>query len=302
MSDEISQAEQQFKAGYAALVGRPNVGKSTLMNALLRQKISITTPKPQTTRHRILGILNRNSSQTIFLDTPGLIDPRYELQRFMVEQIHQAVADADIAIVMTEVTDLKIPDELVNGIKQQGIACLLVLNKCDLINRNEALPVIESFHEKNIYDEIIPVSALRSEGIDELEKTIEQYLPYHPPYYPPDIVSEHPERFFVAELIREQIFIRYAQEVPYSTTVTILEFKEQEGKKDVIRAEIVVDRESQKPILIGKGGKKLKELGIAAREQIELFLERPVYLELFVKARDKWRDDENWLKRLGYHA
>jgi len=301
MSDETSQTEQQFKAGYAALVGRPNVGKSTLMNVLLHQKISITTPKPQTTRHRVLGILTRDSSQTIFLDTPGLIDPRYELQRYMVGQIHRSIADADIAVIMVEVTDPKLPDELINGIKQQGIPCLLVLNKCDLIRRNDALPVIESFYEQQIFDEIIPISALREEGIDELEKTIEQYLPYHPPYYPPDIVSEHPERFFVAELIREQIFIRYAQEVPYSTTVHILEFKEQEGRKDVIRAEIIVDRESQKPILIGKGGKKLKELGTAAREQIELFLERPVYLELFVKARDKWRDDEKWLRRLGYH-
>ncbi len=301
MSEETSQTEQQFKAGYAALVGRPNVGKSTLMNVLLHQKISITTPKPQTTRHRVLGILTRDSSQTIFLDTPGLIDPRYELQRYMVGQIHQSIADADIAVIMVEVTDPKLPDELINGIKQQGVPCLLVLNKCDLIRRNDALPVIEAFYEQQIFDEIIPISALRAEGIDELEKTIEQYLPYHPPYYPPDIVSEQPERFFVAELIREQIFIRYAQEVPYSTTVHILEFKEQEGRKDVIRAEIIVDRESQKPILIGKGGKKLKELGTAAREQIELFLERPVYLELFVKARDKWRDDEKWLRRLGYH-
>lgn len=291
---------KQHRAGYVAIVGKPNVGKSTLLNVMLGQKISITTPKPQTTRHRILGILSRDSFQAIFLDTPGLIDPRYTLQKYMVRKIHQAVADADVVMIMTDITDPVVPVPLIEDIKTRNVPCLLILNKCDLINRNEALPVMESFHEKNIFNEIIPVSALKAEGIDEIEKTIENYLPVHPPYYPPDIVSEHPERFFVAELIREQIFVRLSQEIPYSTTVQILEFKEAEGKKDVIRAEIIVDRESQKPIVIGKGGKKLKELGIAAREQIEQFLGRPVFLELFVKSRDKWRDDDRWLKRLGY--
>lgn len=292
--------QELFKAGYVALVGKPNVGKSTILNALLGQKISIITPKPQTTRHRVLGILNRELFQAIFLDTPGLIDPRYKLQHYMVQKVHRAVADSDVVIVIADVTAVSVPESLIKEIGKRNTACFLVLNKCDLINRNEVLPVIESFSEKKIFDEIIPMSALKGEGVDELEKTIEQYLPYHPPYYPSDIVSEYPERFFVAELIREQVFMRYSEEIPYSTTVQILEFKEQEGKKDVIRAEIIVDRESQKPILIGKGGKKLKELGIAARKQIELFLDRPVYLELFVKSRDKWRDDEQWLKRLGY--
>lgn len=295
-----TQQQEHFKAGYVALVGKPNVGKSTILNALLRQKISIITPKPQTTRHRVLGILNRELFQAIFLDTPGLIDPRYKLQHYMVQKVHKAIADADIVIVIADVTAVSVPELLIKEIGKKNAACFLVLNKCDLINRNEVLPVIESFSEKKIFDEIIPISALKGEGVEELEKTIEQYLPYHPPYYPTDIVSEYPERFFVAELIREQVFFRYSEEIPYSTTVQILEFKEQEGKKDVIRAEIIVDRESQKPILIGKGGKKLKELGIAARKQIELFLDRPVYLELFVKSRDKWRDDEQWLKRLGY--
>jgi len=300
MSDETPQSKEEFKAGYAVIVGKPNVGKSTLMNALIGQKISITTRKPQTTRHRVLGILTRDSFQVVFLDTPGLLDPRYELQRYMVDQIHRAVADADIALVMIEVTEPHLPDELISSIKNQGLPCILVLNKCDLINRNEALPVIEEMNKKNLFDAIIPISAMKAEGLDEIEKIIEKYLPYHPPYYPHDIVSEHPERFFVAELIREQVFFRFEQEIPYSTTVQIIEFKEQEDKKDVIRAEIIVDRDSQKPILIGKGGIKLKELGIAAREQIEEFLGREVYLELFVKARDKWRDDEQWLRRFGY--
>lgn len=296
----VSPEPEQFKAGYVAIVGKPNVGKSTLVNAILGQKISITASKPQTTRHRILGVLSRQSFQAIFLDTPGLIDPKYKLQEYMVGRIKQAVADADILMVVTEVTKADVPETFVETIQSSRIPSFLILNKCDLINRNEALPVIEEWHQRKIFDEIIPVSALRAEGIDEIEKTLENYLPIHPPYYPPDIVSEQPERFFVAELIREQIFLRYSQEIPYSTTVHILEFIEQEEKKDVIRAEIVVDRESQKPILIGKGGKRLKELGIAAREQIELFLGRPVYLELFVKSRDGWRDSEQWLRRFGY--
>jgi GTPase len=298
--NQASHIQDTFKSGYIAIVGKPNVGKSTLMNALLGQKVSITTPKPQTTRHRVLGILSRDTYQAIFLDTPGIIQPRYELQKVMVGKVFQAIADADIVMVMTEVTEPQLPEELLKAVRSKGLPSILILNKCDLINRNEALPVIESFHKKEIFNEIVPVSALKAEGITEIEKTIERYLPVHPPYYPADVISEHPERFFVAELIREQVFLRFGQEIPYSTTVTITDFVESEGKKDVIRAEIIVERESQKPILIGKKGQKLKELGTAAREQIELFLDRPVFLELFVKTREKWRDSEQWLKRLGY--
>jgi GTPase len=299
MTPETLQ-EDRFKAGYAALIGMPNVGKSTLLNALLGRKISIASPKPQTTRHRILGILTRRTFQSVFIDTPGLIDPRYKLQQYMVERIYQAAADADVALIVADVTNVSIPEGIVRELQSKRLPRFLVLNKCDLINRNESLPVIERWHEKNLFDEIIPISALRAEGVAEVERTLENYLPEHPPFYPPDVVSEHPERFFVAELIREQIFLRYAQEVPYSTTVAVIEFLEREGKKDVIRAEIIVDRESQKPILIGKRGAKLKEVGTAARKQIEEFLDRPVFLELFVKSRDRWRDDEAWLRRFGY--
>jgi GTPase len=298
--NQATHIPDTFKAGYIAIVGKPNVGKSTLMNALLGQKVSITTPKPQTTRHRVLGILSRDTYQAIFLDTPGIIQPRYELQKAMVGKIFQAIADADIVMVMTEVTEPQLPEELLKAVRSNGLPSVLILNKCDLINRNEALPVIESFHKKEIFNEIVPVSALKAEGMPEIEKIMGRYLPVHPPYYPSDIISEHPERFFVAELIREQVFLRFGQEIPYSTTVTITDFVESEGKKDVIRAEIIVERESQKPILIGKKGQKLKELGTAAREQIELLLDRPVFLELFVKTREKWRDSEQWLKRFGY--
>jgi GTPase len=298
--NQHEQDIENFKAGYVALVGNPNVGKSTLMNSLLGEKLSITTHKPQTTRHRILGILSKSHSQAIFLDTPGLIDPRYGLQRTMVEKIHKAIADADIILLIIDITDLHIPDSVLSSLSNKTIPVFLVLNKCDLINRNESLPIIDKFKEVYSWMGIVPISALRGEGIDALENLITSHLPTHPPYYPPDQITEYPERFFVAELIREQIFKQYEEEIPYSTTVLIEEFIEKEGRKDVIRAEIVVDRESQKPIIIGKGGAKLKELGIHARKNIEEFLGRPVFLQLFVKTREKWRNKEEWLKRFGY--
>jgi GTPase len=294
------QGTNIYKAGYVALVGKPNVGKSTLMNALVGQKLSIATHKPQTTRHRILGILSQNNYQAIFLDTPGLIDPRYALQQIMVEKIHRAVSDADMVLVILDITEPDIPDAIIRSIDSRSIPVFLILNKCDLINRNDALPVIEKLNRTYSCTGIIPVSALLGEGIDILEDQIAIHLPEHPPYYPQDIVTEHPERFFVAEIIREQIFLLYEEEIPYSTTVLIEDFTEQEGRKDVIRAEIVVDRESQKPIIIGKGGAKLKSLGVRARKQIEEFLGRPVYLQLFVKTREKWRNTDAWLKRFGY--
>jgi GTPase len=298
--NQNEQGTNIYKAGYVALVGKPNVGKSTLMNALVGQKLSIATHKPQTTRHRILGILSKNNYQAIFLDTPGLIDPRYALQQIMVEKIHRAVSDADMVLVILDITEPDIPDAIIRSIDSRPIPVFLILNKCDLINRNDALPVIEKLNRTYSCTGIIPVSALLGEGIDILEDQIAIHLPEHPPYYPQDIVTEHPERFFVAEIIREQIFLLYEEEIPYSTTVLIEDFTEQEGRKDVIRAEIVVDRESQKPIIIGKGGAKLKSLGVRARKQIEEFLGRPVYLQLFVKTREKWRNTDAWLKRFGY--
>jgi GTPase len=298
--NQNGQEANIYKAGYVALVGKPNVGKSTLMNALVGQKLSIATHKPQTTRHRILGILSKNNYQAIFLDTPGLIDPRYALQQVMVEKIHRAISDADVVLVILDITEPGIPDAIIRSIDSRSIPVFLILNKCDLINRNDALPVIEKLNRTYSCTGIIPISALRGEGIDTLEDQIATHLPVHPPYYPPDIVTEHPERFFVAEIIREQIFLLYDEEIPYSTTVLIEDFTEQEGRKDVIRAEIVVDRESQKPIIIGKGGAKLKSLGVRARKQIEEFLGRPVFLQLFVKTREKWRNTDAWLKRFGY--
>ncbi len=292
-----------MKAGYVAIVGEPNVGKSTLMNALLQQKISIVTRKPQTTRQRVLGILNREDAQIIFLDTPGLITPKYLLHHRMLQSAEMALRDADVILVMTEVSrGTELPPVVVNHVVKHYASkgLMLVINKVDTIDRRELLPMIDAFAQQGVFREIIPISALRNENLDDLMKTIVRELPEHEPFYPTDIVSEHPERFFVAEFVREKIFEHFRDEIPYSTAVTVREFKEREQGKTYIAADIIVERESQKGIIIGKNGEALKKVGLAARKEIELFLGRPVFLELFVKVGERWRQNEQWLKRLGY--
>ena len=299
----------EFKAGYVAIVGEPNVGKSTLLNTLLQHKISIVTPKPQTTRHKIIGIMTGENYQIVFLDTPGLIKPRYLLQEVMMEYAESALKDADIILFMVDVKKVKTNEAIVKTLPFEILKkyveekpIILVINKVDLINKLEVLPMIDFFSKVFPFKEIVPISALKGQNIDELKKVLIQYLPTHPPFYPPDMITEHPERFFVAEIIREKIFQLCRQEIPYSTTVSIVEFKEaqNEGERDYISAEIYVEKESQKGIIIGKDGQMLKKIGTLAREEIEWFLGRPVYLELYVKARKKWRDSKVWLKRLGY--
>jgi GTP-binding protein Era len=292
-----------FRAGYVAIVGEPNVGKSTLLNALLNQKISIVTRKPQTTRQRVLGIYTDDRMQIVFLDTPGLLQPKYLLHEKMIKSAYSAMNDADILLMMTEVgrgiTLPELLDRAVNEWKGKK-PMFLVINKVDTVHRDEVLPIIAHFAQTKQFDEIIPVSALKSENLQELLSTLQTSLPEHPPLYPPDIVSEQPERFFVAELIREKIFERFHEEIPYSTAVDVIEFKEREAGKVFMHAEIVVERESQKGIVIGSKGSALKAVGQAAREEIERFLDRPVFLDLHVKVREGWRENESWLKRLGY--
>lgn len=297
------EATEQFKAGYVAIVGEPNVGKSTLLNALLNQKISIVTPKPQTTRQRVLGILSQESVQIIFFDTPGLLRPKYLLHEKMVQFAESALQDADVILVLTEVargTGLPPVVEQVIAKFAGKKKMMLVINKVDAISRDQVLPIIDHFAREGKFGEIIPVSALKAENLGTLLTTIVKDLPHHPPFYPPDIVSEQPERFFVAEFIREKIFELFHEEIPYSTAVDILEFKEREEGKTYINADIIVERDSQKGILIGKGGTALKKVGQKARKEIEQFMGMPVYLDLHVKVREKWRESENWLKRLGY--
>lgn len=299
-----AEESKHFRAGYAALIGEPNVGKSTLMNALLRQKISIVTPKPQTTRHRVLGILSSEEFQLILLDTPGIIAPRYALQAAMMAAARSALQDADFILFMIDgarprKADDPVLHEVFSMLREAGRPVHLVVNKTDLVERAALPPLIDSYRTAFPFREAHPVSALSGVGTEALLEAICRELPEHPPYYPLDIVSERDERFFVGEIVREKIFLKCREEVPYSTTVHIVEFKEREVGKWFISADVYVERDSQKAILIGKQGAMLKEIGKEARVDIERFLDQPVFLELHIKVRG-WRDDERWLRRLGY--
>jgi len=289
------------KSGYVTIIGEPNVGKSTLLNAMLGQRISIVTRKPQTTRHRILAILTKDHCQAIILDTPGLLTPKYELHKAMMSAARSAIGEADIIIYMLDCTSpSEASDDILADLRRRGKPVYLVINKVDLATKPEIAPIIVSFSNRFSFTEVFPVSALKGDGIGELASSILNSLPVHPWYYPADIVSEHPEKFFVSEIIREKIFEIFREEIPYSASVEIIEFSEQKGRKDVISAEIFVERDSQKGILIGAGGKELKKVGEASRKDIESFLGRRVFLQLHVKVRDKWRDDPLWIKRMGY--
>ncbi len=292
----------QFRSGYVTIVGRPNVGKSTLVNALLDFKLSIVTAKPQTTRHRILGILTEDDTQAIFLDTPGLIEPHSLLQETMINAVNTAIHDADVLLLLLDATRDAIEHEFSTGkrLVDTGKPLLVAINKSDAVVKNSMLPLINELNKKLALTTILPISALTGQGLDELKKVIKNALPEGPPFYPSDQISEHPERFFVSEIIREHIFRKYGKEIPYATTVLITTFKERAGGKDFIAAKIIVERKSQKAILIGKGGRALKELGQLAREDIETFLGRKVYLELWVAVREKWRSKELYLKEYGY--
>lgn len=300
---ETAMSESVYRTGYVAIVGEPNVGKSTLLNALLDQKLSIVTSKPQTTRQRILGILSTADFQIVFLDTPGLLRPQYLLHEKMLQSAELALQDADVILMLTEVSrgiNLPVPVEEALAPFVRGKKIVLVINKVDTIERQQVLPLIDHFARGEKFSDIVPVSALRRENLEELLRTIVRDLPIHPPFYPPDVISAQPERFFAAELIREKIFEQFREEVPYSTATEIVEFKEREEGKTYIRANIIVERESQKGILIGKGGAALKKVGESARGAIEQFIGRSVYLDLHVKVRENWREKESWLKRLGY--
>jgi GTPase len=292
------------RCGYVAIIGRPNAGKSTLLNQLLDFKLSIVTPKPQTTRHRILGILNEKNAQIIFLDTPGLIKPKYALQSAMMKIADQAIQSADVLLVMIDVTSSEDTDFVMNlfqhDLKNLDIPKVLLLNKVDLISKENLLPLIGRFHATALFNEIIPVSALKNDGTDIVKNCLIGLLPASERYYPEDTLTEQPEKFFVSEIIREKIFMLYGKEIPYSTDVMIEEFREGKSSKDFIRAAILVERPSQKAILIGKKGEALKRVGEIARKDIEIFLDRPVFLELWVKVKEDWRRNNSVLKNLGY--
>ncbi|MBU0560521.1 MAG: GTPase Era [Bacteroidetes bacterium] len=295
-----------FKSGYISLIGLPNVGKSTLMNQLLKERLSIVTNKPQTTRKRVLGILTSVESQMIFLDTPGILTPNYLMQEKLLDFVSLSVKDADILLILVDVsidlTGSKTLEnatliEILNNPRKKKI---LVINKIDLSNEEVVTTLVKKAEDTKFFDAIIPASSLISYNIEKIEETLVQFLPEGPKYYPDDQLTSEPERFFVAELIREKIFENYKDEIPYSTEVIIEEFKERENRKDFISASIIVERESQKPIIIGKGGEGIKKIGQSARTAIEAFLMRPVYLEIHVKVKKNWRSDPVSLKNFGY--
>ena len=295
MFDDIPDGN---RSGYVSLIGKPNVGKSTLMNALLGQKLSIVTRKPQTTRHRIVGIHSGPEHQVIFQDTPGIITPEYGLHEAMMGQVKTAIRDADLLLFLADAT-YDTPDTLsLEHIHDKP--AVLVLTKMDLIPQDQALPLVEKYVDLHAFEEVVPTSALNGFNLDVLLDTVRNHLPEGPPFYPKDMVSEHPERFFVAEIIREKILEYFHQEVPYSAQVNIVQYKERADSKDFIDAEIVVTRESHKGILIGKGGQALKRLGKAARRGIEEFVGGSVYLQLHVKVRKDWRDRDSFLREYGY--
>lgn len=294
------------KTGYVAILGLPNSGKSTLLNALLGQKLSIITSKPQTTRKRILGILSEENYQIIFLDTPGIFSPSYLLQEKMMEDVKASLDDADVIILITDVKEDPLAENLFaqEFVKENILKVrepkLLVLNKVDLIKQDKVNDLIRHFETQKLFEEIIPISAMLNFNIQRVKEEIIRFLPEGPKLFPDDQITDANERFFVSEIIREKIFELYRDEVPYSCEVLIAEFKEREKGKNFISAEIVVEKDSQKAIIIGKGGTAIKKLGQVARKSVEEFLQREVFFELRVKVRKKWRSDENLLKSFGY--
>jgi GTP-binding protein Era len=294
--------QDTFKAGFVNIFGAPNVGKSTLLNALLGENLVITSHKVQTTRHRILGILNDPTYQIVFSDTPGIIDPQYKLHEKMMQQVKSALEDGDVAIIVHDIYHPASELEPITKMLKLKVPCLLLLNKVDTIK--DPAKVEETIQEfQALYPnwKIMAVSAFRKTNLENIVPFLLEHLPLNPPFYPEDSMSDRPVRFFVAELIRQQIFKLYHEEIPYHTAV-IVQAYEEKSTLDVIKAEIIVSRETQKVILIGKGGTLIKQLGINSRIAIEEFVQRKVHLELFVKVRPKWRDNENYLKEYGYNT
>ena len=289
------------KSGYVAIVGKPNAGKSTLMNQILGTKLSITTHKAQTTRHQIVGIHSEDNAQVIFLDTPGIINPKYELQKAMMRFVEKAEKDADIILFIVEANEKNIPDYAFDELRRFQKKVLLIINKIDTENQEMVEKLSEDLNAKFSFSDTVFVSALEGAGVDGLLKTIKEHLPPGPPFYPKDEISEHPVRFFASEFIREQLFLQYHEEIPYSVTVEVIQYEEREDL-DYINAEIIVNRTSQKGMIIGKGGKAIKKLGMESRKTIEEFVGRKIFLDLHVKVREKWRENENMVRNLGYRT
>ncbi|MCG9971884.1 GTPase Era [Christiangramia crocea] len=288
------------KAGFVNIIGNPNVGKSTLMNAFVGERLSIITSKAQTTRHRILGIVNGEDFQVILSDTPGIIKPAYELQESMMDFVKSAFEDADVLIYIVEIGEMALKDEaFFNKIRNSEVPVLLLLNKIDKSNQEQLEEQVSYWQEKVPNAEIHPVSALEGFNISEVFNRIVELLPESPAFYPKDTLTDKPERFFVNEIIREKILMHYKKEIPYSVEIDTSEFFEEE---DIIRMRsvIMVERDTQKGIIIGHKGSALKRVGVEARQDLEKFFGKQVHLELYVKVNKNWRSDSNQLRRFGY--
>ena len=288
------------KAGFVNIVGNPNVGKSTLMNLLVGERISIATFKAQTTRHRVMGILNTDEMQIVFSDTPGVLKPNYKLQESMLNFSESALADADVLLYVTDVVEK--PDknmEFIEKVRKMQVPILLLINKIDLSNQEALVKCVEEWHGLIPQAEIIPISAISKFGVDVVMKRIKDLLPDSPPYFDKDQWTDKPARFFVTEIIREKILLYYDKEIPYAVEVVVEQFKE-EAKSIHINAVIYVERDSQKGIIIGKQGKALKKVSSEARKTLEKFFQKSIYLETFVKVDKDWRSSDKELKNFGY--
>ena len=288
------------RSGFVNILGNPNVGKSTIMNALVGEKLSIVTSKAQTTRHRIMGIVNGDDFQIVYSDTPGILQPRYKLQEAMMAFVHTALQDADIILYVTDVTEKPLSEKnYLEKIKTSGIPVIVVINKIDLSNQNDLDLLAEIWKKVFPYSTIIPVSALKKFNLDTLLRAIISYLPESPPYFPKDQLTDKYERFFASEILREKILIHYKKEIPYSVEIEIESFVEETGLIR-IRSLIHVERESQKGIIIGHKGAMLKLVGTEARKSMEDFFGKKVFLELYVKVTKEWREKPVMLRRFGY--
>ncbi|MFC4213146.1 GTPase Era [Pedobacter lithocola] len=293
------------KAGFVSIIGKPNVGKSTLMNVLVGERLSIITPKAQTTRHRILGIVNEDDYQIVFSDTPGIIKPKYSLQESMMSFVNGSLTDADVLLFVTDINEAHDEEDVLEKILNKNIPTIVLINKIDKALQEQVDEKIAYWQEKLNPVAIYAISALHNHNVDGLLDRVLEMLPEHPPYYDKEEYTDRSERFFVSEIIREKIFLNYQKEIPYSTEVIVKSFKEEEmknGKGSMIRitAEIVVERDSQKNILVGTAGSMLKKVGTEARIEIEKFLDTKVFLEMFVKVIPDWRSKKNYLKSFGY--
>ncbi len=289
------------KAGFVNIIGNPNVGKSTLMNAFVGEKLSIITSKAQTTRHRILGIVNGDDFQMVLSDTPGIIKPAYELQASMMDFVKSAFEDADVLIYMVEIGEQNLKDEaFFKKITNSKIPVLLLLNKIDKSHQEQLESQVQLWTEKVPNAEIFPISALEGFNVKEVFNRILDLLPESPPFYPKDQLTDKPERFFINEKIREKILLHYKKEIPYAVEIETEEFFEEE-KIIRIRSVIMVERETQKGIIIGHKGSALKRVGVEARKDLEIFFDKQIHLELYVKVNKNWRSNQNQLKRFGYN-